>query len=64
MDGQHIIQLVRADPVLKQMRIVIITAREELASSNLLKGHMYVTKTSGVTALELVKWTKSILGDS
>lgn len=64
MDGQHIIQLVRADPILKHMRIVIITAHEELSSSNLLKGHMYVTKTSGVTALELVKWTKSILGDS
>jgi signal transduction histidine kinase/CheY-like chemotaxis protein len=62
-NGIRVIQAIRADPALKRMRIVVVTAYEEVDSSNLLAGLICVAKTPGLTAVEVMNWIQCALGD-
>jgi CheY-like chemotaxis protein/two-component sensor histidine kinase len=64
ISGVQVIQAIRADPALKRMRIVVITAYEDVDSSNLLEGHVCITKAPGLTAVEVMNWVQCVLGDS
>ena len=61
IDGFQVIQAVRADPANDAMRIVIITAYEEVDSSNLLAGTLSVTRGTGMMPTQIIGWIQGML---
>lgn len=64
MNGQRVIQQIRADPTLKRTRIVVITAFEESNTTNVLDGSVCITRASGLAASDVMNWLRCLLGDS
>ncbi|MBN1565440.1 MAG: response regulator, partial [Anaerolineae bacterium] len=61
MDGQQVIQHIQNNENLRDIRIVIITAYEEIDHSNLLTLPMCISKPSGLKPSEIMRWLQTTL---
>jgi signal transduction histidine kinase/DNA-binding response OmpR family regulator len=61
IDGFEVIHVIRSDPRFRDIHIVVLTASEEIDSSNLLDGSVSITKAGGLPPGEILKWIQSLL---
>jgi len=64
MDGLTVLEKMRADPLLRNTPVVIISAKGEMEDVGELHGVVMVTKAEGFQPGELVRWVRAILDSS
>lgn len=61
MNGQDVIQAVRAMPEGHAIPILVISARDDIEPRDALPGTMLITKANGLTTADIVHWTQRVL---
>jgi len=64
VDGLVVLQQMRADPLLRDTPVVVVSARGEMEDVGELSGVVMVTKGGGFQPGELVRWMRAILDSS
>jgi len=64
VDGLEVLREMRADPLLRDMPVVIVSAKGEMEDVGELSGVVMVTKEEGFQPGELVRWVRAILDSS
>ena len=64
VDGLEVLQQMRADPLLRDTPVVVVSARGEMEDVGELSGVVMVTKGGGFQPGELVRWMRAILDSS
>ncbi|MBZ0301044.1 MAG: response regulator, partial [Anaerolineae bacterium] len=61
VDGFQVMAQLRSSPGLKDIRVVVVSAQEEFDTAKAAHGSLTITKSQGISPLELVHWLQELL---
>ncbi len=62
MSGVQVIERVRADPLLQDLPVVVLSAQDELDAAETRVGGIVVANANGLRRAELVRWVEAVAG--
>jgi signal transduction histidine kinase/CheY-like chemotaxis protein len=60
-DGFEVIQQIRSVPHWRDIRVVVISAQDEIDTTNTLTGDLVATRLCGLSPFELIQWLQRLL---
>lgn len=61
MDGLQVLEMIKRDTSIRDIPVIIVSARDEMDMMETLHGPMMIYKFIGLTRMEIVRWVQDVL---